>query len=172
MIKRKNVVRWTALAQRSAHPDIVLAHLFMTLAYCVSSVAVLLLRSGPRLDEAASSLGATPWSAFRRVTLPMIQPGLFAGFFFAFHVHWRHSGFTLHCARRTHYTSVAVFQALQFDFEQAVLAVSTISSRRMVTPSTSATSYVRRTRPIRRCMHSYHPGSYRHIQKNFRVEKS
>ncbi len=33
----------------------------------------------PTLVEAARNLGASRWGAFRRVTLPLIQPGLFAG---------------------------------------------------------------------------------------------
>ena len=33
----------------------------------------------PALDEAARNMGASPWSRFRRVTLPLVRPGLFAG---------------------------------------------------------------------------------------------
>jgi iron(III) transport system permease protein len=33
----------------------------------------------PALDEAAENLGATPWRRFRRVTLPLAMPGIFAG---------------------------------------------------------------------------------------------
>lgn len=33
----------------------------------------------PALDEAAENLGCTPWRRFRRVTLPLAMPGIFAG---------------------------------------------------------------------------------------------
>ncbi|MCA9300755.1 MAG: iron ABC transporter permease, partial [Phycisphaerales bacterium] len=33
----------------------------------------------PALDEAAENLGASAWTRFRRITLPLIRPGLFAG---------------------------------------------------------------------------------------------
>jgi iron(III) transport system permease protein len=33
----------------------------------------------PALDEAAENLGARPWTRFRRITLPLVRPGLFAG---------------------------------------------------------------------------------------------
>jgi len=33
----------------------------------------------PALDEAAENLGATGWARFRRIVLPLIRPGLFAG---------------------------------------------------------------------------------------------
>src|SRR6266511_283069 len=35
------------------------------------------------LERAAASLGATPWRTFRRVTLPLLRPGLFAALLFA-----------------------------------------------------------------------------------------
>ena len=33
----------------------------------------------PAMEEAAANLGCTGWRRFRRITLPLIQPGLFAG---------------------------------------------------------------------------------------------
>jgi len=36
------------------------------------------------LTEAARDLGATPWNAFRLVTLPLIMPGVVAGALMAF----------------------------------------------------------------------------------------
>ena len=37
-----------------------------------------------RLLEAAADLGSTRWQAFRRVTLPLSAPGVFAAFLFVF----------------------------------------------------------------------------------------
>jgi spermidine/putrescine transport system permease protein len=36
------------------------------------------------LERAAADLYATPWQAFRRVTLPLLRPGIMAGFMLAF----------------------------------------------------------------------------------------
>lgn len=36
------------------------------------------------LERAAADLYATPWQAFRRVTLPLLRPGIIAGFMLAF----------------------------------------------------------------------------------------
>ena len=36
------------------------------------------------LERAAADLYATPWMAFRRVTLPLLRPGIIAGFMLAF----------------------------------------------------------------------------------------
>lgn len=36
------------------------------------------------LERAAADLYATPWNAFRRITLPLLRPGIMAGFMLAF----------------------------------------------------------------------------------------
>ena len=48
------------------------------------NVATALANVDPSLNEAAQNMGATRWTRFRRVTLPMIRPGLFAGIVLVF----------------------------------------------------------------------------------------
>lgn len=64
--------------------SIVLAHI----AFCVGFVAIVvrsrLAGMDESLTEAARDLGATPWQAFRLVTLPQIMPGVVAGALMAF----------------------------------------------------------------------------------------
>jgi len=36
------------------------------------------------MERAAADLYATPWNAFRRITLPLLWPGILAGFMLAF----------------------------------------------------------------------------------------
>ncbi|MDR2849767.1 MAG: iron ABC transporter permease [Verrucomicrobiota bacterium] len=43
------------------------------------NVAAALANIDPALDEAAQNLGAGAWTRFRRITLPLVAPGLFAG---------------------------------------------------------------------------------------------
>jgi len=43
------------------------------------NVAAALANIDPALDEAAQNLGADGWTRFRRITLPLVMPGLFAG---------------------------------------------------------------------------------------------
>lgn len=47
--------------------------------YIFLTTRAALKRMDPALAEAARSLGAGPWSAFRRVTLPYLRPSLMAG---------------------------------------------------------------------------------------------
>jgi spermidine/putrescine transport system permease protein len=64
--------------------SIVLSHI----AFCVGFVAIVvrsrLAGMDENLTEAARDLGATPWQAFRLVTLPLIMPGVVAGALMAF----------------------------------------------------------------------------------------
>ena len=38
----------------------------------------------PSIEEAAADLGANEWTTFRRITLPLIAPGVYAGAMLAF----------------------------------------------------------------------------------------
>ena len=43
------------------------------------NITAALANIDPAMDEAAENLGSTPWRRFRRVTLPLAMPGIFAG---------------------------------------------------------------------------------------------
>ena len=64
--------------------SITLAHI----AFCIGFVAIVVRSRLAGMDEslveAARDLGATPWRAFRLITLPLIMPGVIAGALMAF----------------------------------------------------------------------------------------
>lgn len=64
--------------------SITLAHI----AFCIGFVAIVVRSRMAGMDEslteAARDCGATPWQAFRLVTLPLIMPGVIAGALMAF----------------------------------------------------------------------------------------
>ena len=55
---------------------VVIAHVMFTISYVVVTVKARLEGMNPHIEEAAQDLGATEWTAFRKVTLPMIAPGV------------------------------------------------------------------------------------------------
>src|SRR2546425_342293 len=63
---------------------IVLAHAVLASPSVVINVEAVMRTFDVRLEWAARMLGATAGQAFRRVTLPLIQPGVLAGALFAF----------------------------------------------------------------------------------------
>ncbi|MEO8847651.1 MAG: ABC transporter permease [Casimicrobiaceae bacterium] len=64
--------------------SVALAHI----AFCIGFVAIVVRARMAGMDEslveAARDCGATPWMAFRHVTLPLIMPGVIAGALMAF----------------------------------------------------------------------------------------
>jgi spermidine/putrescine transport system permease protein len=63
---------------------IVIAHIMFNISYVVVTVKARLVGFDRHLEEAAMDLGANEWTTFRKVTLPLIAPGILAAFFLAF----------------------------------------------------------------------------------------
>lgn len=69
-------------------PGLVLAHTALAVPFVVINVGTILRTMDRNLELAAASLGADPIRTFRRVTLPLITPGVLAGALFAFITSW------------------------------------------------------------------------------------
>ena len=63
---------------------LLIAHILFNISYVVVTVKARLQGFDRHLEEAAMDLYANEWETFRRVTLPMIMPGVFAAFLLAF----------------------------------------------------------------------------------------
>ncbi len=63
---------------------ILVALLFVTLPFVVRSVQPVLLEMERDVEEAAASLGAGPWTTFRRIVVPTIAPAVLSGAGLAF----------------------------------------------------------------------------------------
>jgi spermidine/putrescine transport system permease protein len=64
--------------------SIVAAHTLFNLALVIVIVRARIAGMDARLIEASADLYATPWGTFRQVTLPLIAPGIIAGFLLSF----------------------------------------------------------------------------------------
>jgi molybdate transport system permease protein len=58
---------------------VVIAEAFVALPFLVLAVEGALRAADARFEEAAATLGAGRWTTFRRVTLPLVAPGIAAG---------------------------------------------------------------------------------------------
>ncbi|WP_034265706.1 ABC transporter permease [Actinospica robiniae] len=63
---------------------IVIAHIMFSLSYVVVTVKARLAGMDPTLESAAADLYATPFQTFRRVTLPLVMPGILAAALLSF----------------------------------------------------------------------------------------
>jgi spermidine/putrescine transport system permease protein len=63
---------------------IVIAHIMFCISFVVVTVKARLASLDPRLEQAAMDLYADEWQTFRRITLPLVAPGIVAGALLAF----------------------------------------------------------------------------------------
>ena len=65
-------------------PGLVVGHILVTCPYVIGTVSAALVGFDTSLEEAARSLGAGRFTTFRKITLPVIAPGIVAGAVFSF----------------------------------------------------------------------------------------
>ena len=71
--------RWFGITLPFTTAAVVVAQTFVAMPFLVLTVEAALRQHDRRYDDAARTLGASRWYAFRRVTLPAIRPALAAG---------------------------------------------------------------------------------------------
>ncbi|MCR9135169.1 MAG: ABC transporter permease [Alphaproteobacteria bacterium] len=65
-------------------PGLIVGHILVTCPYVIGTVSAALVGFDTSLEEAARSLGAGRLQTFRKITLPVIAPGIVAGSVFSF----------------------------------------------------------------------------------------
>jgi ABC-type spermidine/putrescine transport system, permease component II len=63
---------------------LLLAHVAFSIAYVAATVRARMAGFDRTLEEAAADLGANAWVTFRKITFPLIMPGILAGALMAF----------------------------------------------------------------------------------------
>ena len=63
---------------------ILIAHVAFNIAFVAVVVRARLSDMDSSLEEASADLGANPWTTFRRITLPLLMPGIVSGALLAF----------------------------------------------------------------------------------------
>jgi molybdate transport system permease protein len=104
---------------------VVVAEAFVAMPFLVIAVEGALRGADARYEEAAATLGATRWTAFRRVTLPLIAPGVAAGAVLCWARALGEFGATITFAGnfpgRTQTMPLAVYLALEQDVDAAIV---------------------------------------------------
>ena len=105
-----------------------LGHVVICIPFVFLQVTSALYNISPSLEEAARSLGATSWTSFRRVTLPLIKPGVINGALFAFIISFDNVSISLLLKGvGTTTLPMQVFDYLRWDFDPTTAAASTVS---------------------------------------------
>ena len=104
---------------------VVIAETFVAMPFLVISVEGALRAADARFEDAAATLGANGWSTFRRVTLPLVAPGIAAGAVLCWARALGEFGATITFAGNfpgtTQTMPLAVYLALQNDPEAAIV---------------------------------------------------
>jgi molybdate transport system permease protein len=104
---------------------VVIAEAFVAMPFLVIAVEGALRGADSRYEEAASTLGAGRWTVFRRVTVPLVAPGIAAGTVLCWARALGEFGATITFAGnfpgRTQTMPLAVYLALENDLQAAVV---------------------------------------------------
>lgn len=111
----------------ATYPGLLAAHLVVTVPYIIRTVATNLLTLPKAYEEAAMSLGATPFAAFRRITLPLVTPGLIAGSAIAFIISFDEVVLTLFLVGPQLTTlPVEIFRYVEYNTDPQIAALSVV----------------------------------------------
>jgi spermidine/putrescine transport system permease protein len=124
---------------------IVLAHVMFNISYVVVTVKARTQGFNREWEEAAKDLGATPWVAFRTVTLPLIAPGVLAAAVLAFALSVDDYVITLFNAGQTLTFPLWVVGASRFGVPPQVNVMGTILFLVGVTLALIAVAFQRRS---------------------------
>jgi spermidine/putrescine transport system permease protein len=120
------VFRPMGLAFRGLHA-ILLGHVALSLPYVIIVVGARLADFPRAVEEAAATLGATPWQIFRRVSAPIIAPGVVAAALFAFAVSFDQFQISYFLAPPGVTTlPVEIYSSIRKGFTPEINAISTI----------------------------------------------
>lgn len=109
---------------------IVAALLFVTLPFVVRAVQPVLLELDREMEDAAASLGASPWTIFRRIVLPNLTPAVLSGVALSFGKAVGEFGsvvlITGNIPFETEVASVYIFGLIETDAPTSAAAVSVV----------------------------------------------
>jgi molybdate transport system permease protein len=71
--------KWWGFSLPFSTTAVVLAQSFVAMPFLIIAVEGALRGADTRYEEAAATLGASRWTTFRRITLPLVAPGIGAG---------------------------------------------------------------------------------------------
>jgi putative spermidine/putrescine transport system permease protein len=79
-----SLMLFSLLGVRPSLATLAIGHVIVSVPFVIRTTLASLVQLDPALPDCSQSLGATPLHTFRRVTLPLIAPGVASGAFIAF----------------------------------------------------------------------------------------
>lgn len=118
-------LRW--LQQPKSFLLLLVGHVVLTLPYVMLVVQARMVGIKKEYEEAALSLGASPFQTFRAVTFPLLSPAIFAGMLFSFTISFDDVTATLFWATASQQTvPVKIFGMLRNSISPEINALGTV----------------------------------------------
>lgn len=115
------------LSLLNSYLGLVLAHALLGVPFVVITVVAVLKSYDTNLSRAAASLGASPLLTFRKVTLPLIAPGVFSGALFAFAASFDEVVVTLFLASPSQRTMpIQMFAGIRENLDPTIAAAASL----------------------------------------------
>jgi putative spermidine/putrescine transport system permease protein len=106
---------------------LIIGHTVLIMPYVVATVSASLRVLDARLEDAAATLGASPWMGFRRVTLPLLMPSILSGLLFAMVVSFDELIVSLFVSTaRVRPVAVQMWSNVRGDFDPTIAAIATL----------------------------------------------
>lgn len=117
-------LKWKLVGSFAAY---VMAHTVLGLPFVVVAVTASLAGYNAKLEVASASLGANAATTFRKITLPLIRPGVMSGFVLAFVTSFDEAVIALFIQSAGSKTlPVKMFDAINVEIDPTVAAASTL----------------------------------------------
>ena len=117
----------TELPILGSFAGLVAGHVLVVIPWTVKLVGAGLAGADRSIEEAAQSLGATPWTTFRRVTLPAILPAIVAAALFSFVSSFGNLEMSLFLVAPGRTTlPIAILQYLEWKIDPTIASVSVV----------------------------------------------
>ena len=107
---------------------LLIGHVAIAIPFVFLAVTSALYNMPPGVEEAARTLGASAWTTFGRVTLPLTKSGIMTGAMLAFIMSFDNVNISLLLKPLgTSTLPIQLFDYLRYDFDPTAAAVSTVS---------------------------------------------
>jgi len=118
---------YRGLGLNGTRTGLIIGHTVLIMPYVVATVSASLRMMDARLEDAAATLGASPWAGFRRVTLPLLMPSVLSGLLFAMVVSFDELIVSLFISTaRVRPVTVLMWSNVRGDFDPTIAAIATL----------------------------------------------
>jgi len=106
---------------------LIAGHVVLIMPFVIATVGAALRGMDARLEDAAATLGASPWAGFRHVTLPLLMPAVLSGLLFAMVASFDELIVSLFVSTaRVRPVSVQMWSNVRGDFDPTIAAIATL----------------------------------------------